>query len=258
VPGPAAARRLGQHFLASSHIAQRVVADAQIRTDECVVDVGAGTGTLTSALASCAARVVAIEFDPVLARALARRMAPQPNVLVLHGDALTAALPAAPYRVVANPPFAITSGLLRLLLDDPESSLTRADLIVQWQVARARVRAAQGPPGDLLAAAWAPWWEFARGRRLPAASFSPRPNVDAAVLTVTRRAEPLLPPHIADAYAARVREAFTRDGAQARARSTAEWIDDARRSLLGHDSDGARRNARSAHRSARRVRRQRR
>jgi 16S rRNA A1518/A1519 N6-dimethyltransferase RsmA/KsgA/DIM1 with predicted DNA glycosylase/AP lyase activity len=71
--------------------------------------------------------------------------------------------------------------------------MVRADLVVQWQVARARVHAERGPPLDLLAATWAPWWTFRRGRRLSREQFQPRPSVDAAVLIACRRSPALLP-----------------------------------------------------------------
>ena len=76
----------------------------------------------------------------------------------------------------------------------PPAGLVRADLVVQWQVARAL-----GPAGRRRAAStssaqsWAPWWCFRRARRLPAKLFRPAPSVDAAVLTVTRREPSLLP-----------------------------------------------------------------
>jgi 23S rRNA (adenine-N6)-dimethyltransferase len=173
--------RLGQHFLASS----RLLADAGVTGDDRVVELGAGRGVLTNALAERAAQVLAVELDPRLVSMLAQRFASAGNVAVLRADARDVPLPANPYRVLANLPFGVTSAVLRRLLDVPANGLRRADLIVQWQVARERVRAASGPPTDLLAARWGPWWEFRRGRRLPAACFRPRPSVDAAVLVIT-------------------------------------------------------------------------
>ena len=78
--------------------------------------------------------------------------------------------------------------------------------MVQWQVARQRARVHEAPPLDLLGATWAPWWRFGRGRRLPAASFNPRPSVDAAVLEIARREHPLVPVEDFERYAAFVRE----------------------------------------------------
>jgi 23S rRNA (adenine-N6)-dimethyltransferase len=158
------------------------VADAGIEPNECVVDLGAGSGQLTAALARRAAHVLAVEVDPQLVARLAGRFATTSNVSVHHADGLEFPLPATPFRVFANPPWNLTSAILHRLLDDPGSALTRADLVLQWQVARAR---AEG--NDLLGATWAPRWEFRRARRIPAAFFRPAPSVDAAVLTITRR-----------------------------------------------------------------------
>jgi 23S rRNA (adenine-N6)-dimethyltransferase len=214
VPGRSTDRssRLGQHFLGSGHLAARLVADAGVGPDDRVVDLGAGTGVLTAALATRAAAVLAVELDDALAVRLARRFARASNVTVLRCDARAVPLPLTPYRVVANPPFGCTAAILRRLCDDPGGGLVRADVVVQWQVARHRARVGQTAPGDLLGATWAPWWRFQRGRRLPAASFRPRPNVDASVLVITRRTPPLLAPEHFDGYAAWLRRQFSRRG----------------------------------------------
>jgi 23S rRNA (adenine-N6)-dimethyltransferase len=189
-----------------------------------VVELGAGRGVLTNALAERAAQVLAVELDPRLVSMLAQRFASAGNVAVLRADARDVPLPANPYRVLANLPFGVTSAVLRRLLDVPANGLRRADLIVQWQVARERVRAASGPPTDLLAARWGPWWEFRRGRRLPAACFRPRPSVDAAVLVITRRAKSLLPTPASDRYSSYVARAF-RSRADARHLSVDRWVE---------------------------------
>jgi 23S rRNA (adenine-N6)-dimethyltransferase len=178
---------------------------------------------LTGALAHRAAHVLAVELDPELVRGLARRFATAGNVVVLCADACAVPLPANPYRVVANLPFGVTSAVLRRLLDTPAHGLERADLVVQWQVARERVRVADRPPTDLMGARWGPWWEFRRGRRLPADSFRPRPAVDAAVLVVVRRDPPLLPVAISRRYASFVARAF-RSQADARRLGVDEWV----------------------------------
>jgi 23S rRNA (adenine-N6)-dimethyltransferase len=140
-----------------------------------VIELGAGRGALTDALADRAGQVLAFEVGPKLVSMLAQRFASVRNVAVSRADARDVPLPANAYRVLANLPFGVTSAVLRRLLDVHASGLQRADLIVQWQVARERVRAASGPPTDLLGARWGPWWEFHRGRRLPAACFRPPP-----------------------------------------------------------------------------------
>lgn len=216
--------RLGQHFLGSSRLASQLVADAGVTGDDRVVELGAGRGALTDALADRAGQVLAFELDPKLVSILAHRFASVRNVAVFCADARDVPLPANPYRVLANLPFGVTSAVLRRLLDVPPSGLRRADLIVQWQVARERVRAAGGPPTDLLAARWGPWWEFRRGRRLPAACFRPQPSVDAAVLVVTRRPKPLLPTSASGRYSSFADREF-RSRADARDHSVDQWVE---------------------------------
>ncbi len=181
-----------------------MVAQAAFDAGDLVVEIGAGRGACTFALARRVARVVALEKDAHWAAHLrqeARRRG-VPNVTVLCCDALRHRMPRHPFRALGSLPFGSTTAILRHLLDDPDSGLQRADLIVQWEVARKR---ASTPPTTLLSTTWAPWWSFDIGRRIPAAAFRPVPDVDAAVLRVSRRMPPLLPDHMAAPYADFVR-----------------------------------------------------
>jgi 23S rRNA (adenine-N6)-dimethyltransferase len=196
---------LGQHFLESERLVEQLVTDARLSADDTVVDLGAGRGALTAALARRAGSVIAVELDAALATGLAVRFATAANVVVLRTDARDVALPRTPYRVLANPPWSCTADVLHRLLDDVGGGLVRADLVLQWQVARARVAG-----DDLLGAIWSPWWCFARGRRIPAALFRPAPPVDAAVLVITRRDPPLLPRHDFARFADFVRSRWSR------------------------------------------------
>ncbi len=196
-------RRLGQNFLRPD-LADVLVAEAAFEAGDLVVEIGAGRGACTLALARRGVHVIALERDPHWAEELRRAVRRQgmAHVTVVCGDALRYPMPRRPFRAMGSLPFGATTALLRHLLDDRDSGLRRADLVVQWEVARKR---AAVPPTTMLSTAWAPWWCFALGRRLPADSFRPVPSVDAAVLRVTRRAPPLLPDHMAGAYAAFVR-----------------------------------------------------
>ncbi len=216
MPGYARAPR-GQHFLASARLAAELVTEARIGPTDCVVEIGAGTGILTRALADEAAMVLAIELDHRLVERLRRQLARMPNVAVFHADALDVPLPSTPYRVVANLPFGRTAAILARLLE-PTGALTRADVIVQWQVARARAQ-----EHDLAAVQSGPWWELRRGRRLPASSFRPSPSVDAAVQIAQRRAPALLPVDASRSYAAFVRREWQRHPAQ-RVEPVERWV----------------------------------
>ncbi len=194
-------RRLGQNFLLPD-VAESFVALASVVPGELVIEIGAGRGACTHALVRRGVEVVAVEQDPRWAAAL-RRI---PNVRVVEGDALTQRLDrlagGRPYRVLGSLPFGITTALLRHLLDDLGRAPWRADLVVQWEVARKR---AAVPPTTLLSTTWAPWWTFEVVQRVPARSFRPVPAVDAAVLQVTRRSPAILPARLAGVFAEFVR-----------------------------------------------------
>jgi 23S rRNA (adenine-N6)-dimethyltransferase len=194
-------RRLGQNFL-RFEFADRLVAQAEFRPDDLVVEVGPGTGAFTAALARRGVRVLAVELDPVLAARLRARPELRDRVRVVEGDFASVPLPDRPFRVVGSLPFGGTTDVLRRLLDDPRERLVRADVVVQWEVARKRTAA---PPTSLLSAQWAPWWEFTLACRIPASAFTPVPRVDAGFVSVVRRDQPLLPAAMARAYAKFVR-----------------------------------------------------
>ncbi len=198
-------RRLGQNFL-RPELADSLVAEAAFEAGGLVVEIGAGAGALTFALARRGLDVVALEKDPIWAARLRHdvRRRGLDNVTVVCCDVRAYPMPRhpSPFRVMGSLPFGATTAILRHLFDDTRSGLERADLVVQWEVARKR---AALPPTTLLSTTWAPWWSFDVGRRIPASAFRPVPMVDAAVLRVTRRTVPLLPAHMADAYGAFVR-----------------------------------------------------
>lgn len=160
---------VGQNFL-RPEIADRIVAEAYFRPGELVIELGAGLGAITIALARRQVEVVAIEIDPVWAKRLCHRTreASPDNVRVVEGDFLSLSLPSRPFRVIGSLPFGHTTDVLRRLLENPYMALERADLIVQWEVARKR---AALPPSTLRSTTWLPWWEFRLGRHLPAAAF---------------------------------------------------------------------------------------
>jgi 23S rRNA (adenine-N6)-dimethyltransferase len=168
--GPGAARSWGWHPLVEEWAA-RVVADADIRTGELVVDIGAGHGALTGHLLAAGARVLAVELHPARAQRLRQR---HPDAVVLEIDALDLRLPHRPFRVVANPPYAIATPLVRLLLSRG-SALVGADLVLQRAFVR---RVADTAPGR---------WTLHSGRSLPRRAFRPPPHVDSSVLTIRRR-----------------------------------------------------------------------
>jgi 23S rRNA (adenine-N6)-dimethyltransferase len=224
-----------RHFLRRRSLAAAIVAGAEVGTSDLVVDIGAGSGRLTAELARVAGRVVAIELDSRLAAGLRGRW---PNVDVVEADARTAVLPAEPFRVVANIPFAHTNDLLHRLFDDPRLPLERADLVVEWGVA---VKRGLPAPSSVSGVLWSATYELHVERRLPPVAFDPPPACDAGLLVARRRATPLVPARDFDTYRRFVVDAFRRgrriDGALPRDLDAHQWAERyARRSSQLHSS----------------------
>jgi Ribosomal RNA adenine dimethylase len=109
-------RSHGQNFLANRTLAERIVGGAGVRASDLVLEIGAGSGVLTDALARTGAKA-----------------------------------------------------LLRMLLDDPRTPLRRAELVVQWEVARKRA----GRPRSLVSASWSPWFRLRLGGKVARQAFRP-------------------------------------------------------------------------------------
>ena len=162
------ARQWGWHRL-QPDAARHVVRRAGIRPGELVVDLGAGHGALTAALVAAGARVIAIELHPARLATLRERFADAP-VTVVGADLATARLPRRPFRVVANPPWALAETVRASLLRSP--GLVRADLVLpRWLVHR---WAARSPRVDV-------------GCSLRAESFSPPAPTGTAVAVIHGR-----------------------------------------------------------------------
>jgi 23S rRNA (adenine-N6)-dimethyltransferase len=202
---PRSTRGRGRHFLRSSRLAAELVRAAGIERGDLVLDLGAGAGVLTSALAGAGARVVAVEIDHELALGLRRRF---PDAI--EGDALRVPLPREPFKVVANLPFDGGTAILRRLLD-PRALLDTADVIVEWGLAAKRTAVW---PSTQLATYWNAWYELSVSRRFSRTVFTPPPTVDAGVLRIVRRSQPLVPPRDHRAYAAFLARGY-RDGPRA-------------------------------------------
>jgi len=181
----------GRHDLVDADLVRQLVEGAGLARGALVVDVGAGTGAITVELVAAGARVVAVELDRVRVAALRDRVVDDP-VSIVHGDLRRVPFPRDPYRIVANPPFHLTADLLGRLLDRPGRGagrgLVRADLVLQ-RAAAARVADDARPSG----LRWAPWFDLRVAAPVPRRAFRPVPTVDASILVVDRRVEPLLP-----------------------------------------------------------------
>ncbi len=192
---------LGQNFLADPVILDKVVQAAGVSSDDTVLEIGAGLGTLTRHLARAARKVIAVEIDQNLIPILSQVVAGERNVRIVQGDILSldpaALMENEPYMVAANIPYYITSAILRHLLESTHRP-QRLALTVQREVAD-RICAV---PGDLslLALSVQVFGAPQPVLRIPAGAFYPPPKVDSVTLRVDLHPTPLIPPEQLDAF----------------------------------------------------------
>jgi 16S rRNA (adenine1518-N6/adenine1519-N6)-dimethyltransferase len=144
---PYPSKRLGQHFLRDQRTIHRIIDALAPKTDETIVEIGPGTGALTSVLVERAGRVIAVEFDNKLAPLLQERFAGFENFNLVMGDALTVdfckeILPARTARLVANLPYNISTAILQRLIAQ-RACLEEMVLMLQREV----VERVLAPPG---------------------------------------------------------------------------------------------------------------
>ena len=201
--------KLDQHFLADEGARDSIVAAAGLSRGERVVEVGPGRGVLTRELLRAGCEVSAFELDRGLAERLAAEHAGEPRLRVVRGDFLRAAeseLPAAPFKVVANLPYAVASPILQRILSFP--GWTLAVLMFQKEVAERVAAAPGGPDYGLLTLSTLLRAETEYLFEVPRSSFRPPPRVDSAVVRLRRRPAPLLAPEEEKAFFAAAKAAF--------------------------------------------------
>lgn len=209
-------KSLGQNFLISGNVLDRIVAAAGIRLGDTVVEVGPGAGVLTRRLALAGARVITVELDarllPLLEESLAGVSA---AVSVVRADALAVdyrqllaehGRPGS-FKVVANLPYYITSPFIARLLEE-RYAFSRAVVMVQREVAE---RLAAGPGTKAYGALSVLTQCYATPEvvmRVSRRNFFPPPAVDSAVVRLERRPEPRVAAERAPVFFRLVRAAF--------------------------------------------------
>lgn len=177
-------KRLGQNFLRSRRLAERLVALSSIGPADVVYEIGPGRGMLTVELARRAARVIAVERDPGLVRRLRGRFADTTNVEVVECDFLKYRILAATggFKVFSNVPFGTTARLMRKLLHERPIA-AEMYLILQREAAMKYSGSAGETVQSLLAK---PFFSFEPLFRLRRTDFDPVPDVDSIFLKVMK------------------------------------------------------------------------
>jgi 16S rRNA (adenine1518-N6/adenine1519-N6)-dimethyltransferase len=193
-------RDLGQNFVGDPNTVRRIASLAGVRPGDHVVEVGAGLGSLTLALAERGASVTAIEVDRGIVPVLRDVVAGIDDVTVCEADAMDLDWSSVldptvdgGWTLVANLPYNVATPLVCDVLDNV-MHVTRLVVMVQREVAE-RFAAAPRSPAYGAVSVKAAYWGRARViGRVPASVFLPRPNVESALVEIVRRDPPSTPP----------------------------------------------------------------
>ncbi|HZD17272.1 MAG TPA: 16S rRNA (adenine(1518)-N(6)/adenine(1519)-N(6))-dimethyltransferase RsmA [Actinomycetota bacterium] len=187
-------KSLGQHFLADPNLARAIVADARIREGDRVLEVGAGLGSLTVALAEAGCELLAVEFDRALLPALREVLAPHPGVRLEVLDAMRVdwehLLPGRGWAMVSNLPYNVSVPLLVGMLETVPA-IDRYLVMVQREVGE---RLVAGPGEEAYGAVSLHVAYRARAevvRRVPASVFWPAPSVGSVLVRLTPHDPPV-------------------------------------------------------------------
>ena len=196
-------KKFGQNFLIDDHVINKIINGAEVTKDDFVLEIGPGIGTMTQYLCEAAREVAAVEIDKKLIPILGETLSAYDNVTVINEDILKVDIRALaleknngkPIKVVANLPYYITTPIIMGLFEShvPIDNIT---VMVQKEVAdRMKVGPGSKDYGALSLAVqyYAKPYLVAN---VPANCFIPRPNVDSAVIRLTRHEEPIV--HVED------------------------------------------------------------
>jgi 16S rRNA (adenine1518-N6/adenine1519-N6)-dimethyltransferase len=179
-------KRLGQNFMIDDRYLDLIVSYAELTRSDVVLEVGAGFGFLTRHLAGKAGRVVAVEADGRLMKALLKGLVDLDNVELIEGDIFEVSLPLFD-KMVSNPPFSVSSRLLFWLLKRP---LEYAVLTFQEEFAR-RLEAQVGS-SDYSRLTVSTYYHADAELlvKIPREAFYPLPDVDSALVRLRSRRPP--------------------------------------------------------------------
>ncbi len=186
-------RDLGQNFLIDPNTLDKIMAAADIQADDTVLEVGAGIGTLTVELADKAAQVVTVEIDPRLETILAETLASHSNISLVMKDAMDL-VPAdlggrRPDKLVANLPYGVAAPLiLRLFSRFPE--ISTMVVMVQREIADRLLARPGTKEYSAFTVKVAYFCQVERVMPVSRHVFTPAPNVDSAVIRLTKHKEP--------------------------------------------------------------------
>ncbi len=188
-------RALGQNFVVDPNTVRRIARLSGVQHGDNVIEIGAGLGSLTLALADSGANVTAVEVDRGLVPLLRDNVSHLPNVRVVEGDAMnidwSTVLGAHDnWHLVANLPYNVATPLVADVLDDV-TQIQHLFVMVQREVGERFAATPRTEAYGAVSVKVAYWGRAEVVGVVPPTVFLPRPKVDSALVSITRHADPL-------------------------------------------------------------------
>lgn len=183
-------KKFGQNFITDTNLLSAIISDANITKDDLVVEVGAGAGTLTRELSSCAKRVISYEIDTNLRGVLEDRLQDLSNVEVRFKDIMKVKPEEleelGEFKVVANLPYYITTPITMFFLEQCKNA-SSVTIMVQKEVAERFIAKSGTSEYGAITVAVDFYGDAKITRKVNRKMFFPVPNVDSAMLNIIRR-----------------------------------------------------------------------
>ncbi len=191
-------KSLGQNFLTDENVARWIVEQLEVTSDDCVVEVGPGTGALTEHVAPLCRKLILVEFDSRLAAYQRERWQDSPHVEVHHADGASwdprGLFAEAPVKFLGNLPYSAGGAILQNFLSRP-SAVSRAVVMLQKEFIDRILATDKDDAYGLLSLRIQKNWIPKALKTIPPEAFHPRPRIDSTVMLLTPRPAAEFPPY---------------------------------------------------------------
>lgn len=206
-------KMFGQNFLLDKNIARRIIAIAEIKPDDVILEIGSGIGALTELLIETGARIVAIEIDKDLFAILSKRFSDKSNIEILNNDALKISYKdmadrlGKKLKVVSNLPYNISTPILFKFLDERDafSSLV---LMFQKEVADRICAKPSCKDYGILSVFAQMFMDVRIGFTIPPSAFYPKPKIYSKIIRLDVLKEPRIKVHDMNLFKGVVKASF--------------------------------------------------
>lgn len=179
----------GQHLMHNKKLLYEMIDRANVSSKDTVLELGAGKGALTTKLSQRAKKVLAVEYDTKFVDILKRKTAMHSNTTIIHQDIMKIRMPKDKFVVVSNIPYAITTPIMKKLLNNPFSGFHKGIIVMEKGAAK---RYTSKFVKNFYVLVWRMWFDIHFVKGISRDNFTPSPSVDSAMVMITRKKEAVI------------------------------------------------------------------